>query len=84
MLRAVLPYSSARAEWLLAGITDRALGRWACAPPLDGEGDQDAGSAIPDDDNDFDDIASTILITAALKPLVVLVCSQRQQLAPLF
>ena len=53
MARAFLPNPSARAEWLLAGITDRALHNWGHVPPLDGRpGDHD--HAVPYDD----DIAS--------------------------
>ena len=74
MTRAVLRNPSARAEWLLAGLIDRAYSHWVRAPPLDG-GDGDDGAdtgtdtAIPDD-NDDDGIASrqsTIYITAAIK-----------------
>ena len=36
MTRAVLPNPSARAEWLLAGIIDRALHHWGHVSPLDG------------------------------------------------
>ena len=34
MARAVLPNPSARAEWLFAGIIDRALHHWDMSPPL--------------------------------------------------
>ena len=34
--RAVLPNLSARAEWLFAGIIDKALHQWGHVPPLDG------------------------------------------------
>ena len=61
MSRAVLPYPSARPVWLLAGIIDTALSRWARAHPLDGGGDEDADTgadtAVLDGDDDFDDIA---------------------------
>ena len=36
MTRAVLPNPSARAEWLLSGIIDRALHHWGYVLPLDG------------------------------------------------
>ena len=36
MARAVLPNPSARAEWLFAGIIDRALHHWGHVPALDG------------------------------------------------
>ena len=45
MTRAVLPDPPARAEWLLAGLMDKALSHWVRAPPLDGA----------DDDDDADD-----------------------------
>ena len=56
MARAVLLNPSARAEWLFAGISDRALHRWVRDPALDGgPGDHDLGdsetdTAMPDDD----------------------------------
>ena len=56
MTRAVLPNPSARAEWLLAGINDRALHHWGYdTPPDGGPGDHDhaeseTDTAIPDDD----------------------------------
>ena len=58
---AVLPNPSARAEWLLASLIDRALNYGAWAPPLHGgDGDDDADTrtdtTIPDDDNE--DVAS--------------------------
>ena len=37
LTRAVLPNPSACAEWLLAGLIDRALNHWGHAPPLDGD-----------------------------------------------
>ena len=61
MTRAVLPNPSAWAEWLLAGIVDRALHQWGHVLPLDGgfvdhdHADSETDTAIPDDD---DDIAS--------------------------
>ena len=61
MSRAVLPNPSARAEWLLASLIDRALSHRFRAPPLyGGDEDADAGTdtAIPDDDEDFDDTIS--------------------------
>ena len=64
MTRAVLPNPSARAEWLLPGLTDRTLNHWARAPPLDGgDGNDDADtgtdSAIPDaDEDDFASLTS--------------------------
>ena len=67
MTRAVYSNPSTRAEWLLAGIMDRAVNHLARAPPLDGghdDGDADTGidTVIPDDD-------ATIHITAAFKLL---------------
>ena len=56
MARAVLPNPSARAEWLFAGIIDRALHHWGKVPALDGgPGDHDLADSetdtvIPDDD----------------------------------
>ena len=56
MARAVLPNPSARSEWLLAGIIDRALDHWGHVPPLDGgpgdheNADSETDTAIPDDD----------------------------------
>ena len=47
MTQAVLPNPSARAEWLLARIIDRALSHWARALPLDerdDDGDADTGT----------------------------------------
>ena len=64
MARAVLPNPSARAEWLFAGIIDRALHHWGHVPALDGGlGDHDlddfeTDTAIPDDDDDIDSLAS--------------------------
>ena len=58
MARAVLPNPSARAEWLYAGITDKALHYWGHVPALDRRlGDHDltdseTDTAIPDDDDD--------------------------------
>ena len=63
MTRAVLPNPSARAEWLLAGISDRALHHWGHVLPLDGglrdhgRADSETDTALPDDD---DDIASLV------------------------
>ena len=59
MARAVLPNLSARAEWLFAGIIDRALHHRGHVPALDGgpgDGDHDlddfgTDTAIPDDDS---------------------------------
>ena len=62
MTRAVLPNPSARAEWLFAGVIDRALNHWGHVPPLDGgmgdndHADSETDTAIPDDDDQ--DIAS--------------------------
>ena len=59
MARAVLPNPSARAEWLFAGIIDRALHHWGLVLTLDsGPGDHDldvseTDTAIPDDDDDI-------------------------------
>ena len=69
MTRAVLPNPSARAEWLFAGIIDRAVHYWDRVPPLDGgigdhdHADSETDTAIPDDD---DDIASQP--SASLQP----------------
>ena len=63
MSRAVLPNPSARAEWLLFGIIDRAVHQWGYAPLLDGglghddHADSETDTAIPEDD---DDIASLV------------------------
>ena len=49
MARAVLPNPSARAEWFLAGVIDRALHRWRHVPPLDGgPGDHDFADSETD------------------------------------
>ena len=59
MAGAVLPNPSARAEWLFAGIIDRALHRWGHVLALDGgpgEHDLDyseTDKAIPDDGDDI-------------------------------
>ena len=63
MTRAVFPKPSARAEWLFAGLIDRAVNHWARAHPLDGgDGDDDADTgrdtAIHDDDDDIASLAS--------------------------
>ena len=42
--RAVLPHTSARAEWLLAGLIDRVASHWTRAPPLDGGDNEDIAS----------------------------------------
>ena len=69
---AVLPNPSARTEWLLACIIDRALHRWGHVPPLDGgpgdhdHADSETDTAIPDDD---DDIQSIVRILAAISSL---------------
>ena len=55
MTWAILPDCSARAEWLLAVLMDRAFSHWVRYLPLDGgDGDDgaDTGRAIPDDDDD--------------------------------
>ena len=60
MARAVLPNPSARAEWLFAGIIDRALHHWRHVPALDGGSGvhdldfdgSDIDTALPDDDDD--------------------------------
>ena len=61
MTQAVLPNPSARAEWHLADLIDRALDHWGRVLPFDGRDDDGANTgtdtAIPDDDDD-DDIAS--------------------------
>ena len=57
MARALLPYPSARAGWLFAGIIDRAMHQWRHVVALDGgPGDHDlddfeTDTAKPDDDN---------------------------------
>ena len=64
MALAVFPNPSARAEWLFAGIIDRALHHWERVPALDGGlGDRDLDdlepdTAIPDDDDDIVSFAS--------------------------
>ena len=64
MARAVLPNPSALAEWLLAGVIDRALHHWGHVSPLDsGPGDHDhadseTDTAKPDDDDDIASLAS--------------------------
>ena len=63
MTRAVLPTTSARAEWLLAGFIDRALSHWVRAPPLDGADDDDdadtgTDTTRPDDNEDIASLAS--------------------------
>ena len=57
MTRAVLPNTSAREQWLLAGLKDRATNLWARTPhSVDGGEDEDADSgtdtSVLDDDND--------------------------------
>ena len=60
MTLAVLPYPSARDEWLFASIIDRAMNHWGHVPLLDGgigdndHTDSDTDTAIPDDDDDHD------------------------------
>ena len=60
MTRAVSPNPSAQAEWLIAGIIDRALKHCGHVPPLDGgighndHADPETDTAIPDDDEDHD------------------------------
>ena len=59
MAQTVLPSPSARAEWLLAGVFDRAVHHWGHVPALDGgPGDHDlddleTDTAVLDDDDDF-------------------------------
>ena len=50
MNRAVLPNTSAREQWLLAGLVDRTTNHRARAPLLDGGADDDAhiGTDQPD------------------------------------
>ena len=50
MTRAVLPNPSARAEWLLAGIIDRALNHWVTTITQT----QRKTRPYPDDDDDHD------------------------------
>ena len=60
MTRAVLPNPSARADWHLASISDRALNHRGHVPPLDGgtgdngNANSETDTAIPDDDDDHD------------------------------
>ena len=59
--RAVLPNPSAREEWLLAGLEDRALRHWARAPPLDrgySDDDADTGTDTTTPDDDSEDTAT--------------------------
>ena len=71
MTRAVLPNTTAREQWLLAGPADRTTDHWARTPPLDGGevGDADdtgTDMTVPDDN---DDIASSpSQQTATIKP----------------
>ena len=64
MTQAVLPNPSARAEWLLTGIIDRALHHWGYVPPLDGStgdhdhADSETDTTIPDDDDGIASLAS--------------------------
>ena len=61
MTRAILPNPSARDEWLLAGLIDRALNHWGAALPLDGgedDDDADTGTDTTTPVNDGVDIAS--------------------------
>ena len=59
MARAVLPIPSARAEWLFAGIIDRALHNWRHVPALDGgPGDHDLDDFETEQTPDDDDIDS--------------------------
>ena len=60
MTRAVLPNPSARIEWLLGGIIDRALHHWGHVAPLDGgigdnnHANSETDTAVPHDDDDHD------------------------------
>ena len=62
MTRAVLPNTSVKEQWLLAGVIDRATSHGIRAPPLVGREDEDTDigtyTAVPDADHD--DIASFI------------------------
>ena len=64
MARAVLPNPSARAEWLFAGIIDKAQHHWGHVTALDGgpgerdHADSETDTAIPDDDDDIASLAS--------------------------
>ena len=64
MTRAVLPNPSARAEWLFAGIIDRALHHWDHVLTLGGgngdhdHADSETDTAMPDDDDDVASLAS--------------------------
>ena len=52
---------SARAAWLVARLTDRALRHWVRVPPLcggDGDDDADTGTDTTTPDDDSEDIAS--------------------------
>ena len=54
MTRAVLPDTTVRERWFLAGLTDTAASHWVRTPPLDGGDDEHAetgtGTTAPDDD----------------------------------
>ena len=61
MTRAILPNPSARAEWLLANLIDRAVSHRVRAPPLDGRSDDDdadTGTDTTTPDDDSEDIVS--------------------------
>ena len=68
--------TSSSAEWLLAGIIDRVLHHLGHVPPLDGgigahdHADSETDTAIPDDDDDIDSLASQP--TASLPPIKLL------------
>ena len=64
MTWAVLANPSARAEWLLAGLTDRALSHWVRAPPLDGEGDHEDADTRTDTTTPKDDSGDIASLTS--------------------
>ena len=72
--RAVLPNPAARAEWLLAGLIDRAHNHWSHAPPLDGGNVDDDGAdtrtdtAITDVDDDHDIASLASQPSSSLQP----------------
>ena len=84
MTLAVLPNPSARAEWLLAGVIDRALHHWGHVPPLDdGTGDHDhpdseTDTATPDDDDDIASLASQPSVS--VQPSSLQLCPSRGSL----
>ena len=80
MTLAVLPNPSARAEWLLASIIDRALNHIGHVPPLDGgtgdndHADSETVTAIPDDDDDHDIASLASHPSVSVQPSSLLLC----------